>query len=119
MPAVRTRVGTFRRGGPAPVKRRNSLSPTVVDRMAERDGLLPVWIRCPKTGPEHYAGFSRAKLYELAGDSKIRSVSIREPGQVRGTRLFHLGSILEFIAGCEAAANAEATAATTEGSAEA
>ena len=62
---------------------------------------LPVWIRSPKTGPEHYTGFSRAKLYEGAGKGHFRSVSIREPGQVKGTRLFHLQSILDFIARCE------------------
>lgn len=62
---------------------------------------LPVWIRAPKTGTEFYAGFSRAKLYELASEGKIRSVSIREPGQVKGTRLFNLQSIFDFIESCE------------------
>lgn len=76
--------------------------------MAERQAQLPVWIRAPKSGPEHYSGFSRAKLYEMAGDRKIRSVSIREPGQVKGVRLFHLGSILDFVARCEAEANGAA-----------
>lgn len=90
-----------------PVVRRK-LSTTAAELMAERQGQLPVWIRSPKAGPEHYTGFSRAKLYELAGDGKIRSVSIREPGQVKGVRLFHLGSILDFVARCEATANAVA-----------
>lgn len=62
---------------------------------------LPVWIRSPKHGVEFYSGFSRAKLYEGAGKGHFRSVSIREPGQVKGTRLFHLQSILDFIAKCE------------------
>src|ERR1035437_9398921 len=62
---------------------------------------LPVWIRPPKLGVEFYSGFSRAKLYEGAGKGHFRSVSIREPGQVKGTRLFHLQSILDFIARCE------------------
>jgi len=62
---------------------------------------LPVWIRSPKQGVEFYTGFSRAKLYEGAGKGHFRSVSIREPGQVKGTRLFHLQSILDFIAKCE------------------
>ena len=87
---------------------RRKLSTTTADLMAERSGLLPVWIRSPKSGPEHYTGFSRAKLYEMAGDGKIRSVSIREPGQVKGVRLFHLASILDFVARCEAEANATA-----------
>lgn len=62
---------------------------------------MPVWIRAPKSGEEFYSGFSRAKLYQLAGEGHIRTASIREPGKVRGTRLFHLQSILEFIAKCE------------------
>ncbi|PAW89512.1 MAG: hypothetical protein B9S33_02670 [Pedosphaera sp. Tous-C6FEB] len=89
---------------------RRKLSTTAAELQAERDGKLPVWIRSPKSGPEHYCGFSRAKLYELAGDGKIRSVSIRQPGQVKGVRLFHLGSILDFVARCETEANTTATA---------
>ena len=65
---------------------------------------LPVWIRPPKTGVEFYSGFSRAKLYEGAGKGHFRSVSIRQPGQVKGTRLFHLASILAFIEKCEKSA---------------
>lgn len=37
---------------------------------------MPCWVRSPKIGAEYYSGFSRAKLYELAGAGKIRSVSI-------------------------------------------
>jgi hypothetical protein len=98
-----------RRSGEKIIKPR-ALSPRVLELIKERDGLLPVWIRAPVTGPEHYTGFSRAKLYELAGAGKIRSVSIREPGQVRGCRLFNLASILAFIEGCERDAMREAGA---------
>ena len=69
--------------------------------MTDREGILPVWIRSPKQGTEYYTGLSRAKLYELATKRAIRSVSIRAPGQIRGTRLFHLASILEFLEKCE------------------
>ncbi len=62
-----------------------------------------MWIRAPKSGPEHYTGFTRSKLYELDAKEKIRSTSIREPGQVKGTRLFNLQSILDFIESCETA----------------
>jgi hypothetical protein len=92
-----------RRSGEKIVKPR-ALSPRVLELIKERDGLLPVWVRAPVTGPEHYTGFTRAKLYELHADRKIRSVSIREPGQVRGVRLFNLASILQFIDECEQAA---------------
>lgn len=70
----------------------------------DRDGALPVWIRAPKTGTEFYTGASRAKLYEWASKKYIRSVSIREPGQIKGTRVFNLLSILAFIEKCEAEA---------------
>ena len=70
-------------------------------RMAEREGVLPVWVRAPKRGHEFYSGCSRPKLYEWAGKNYIRSVSIREPGRIKGVRLFHLASILTFIEQCE------------------
>lgn len=83
---------------------RRKLAPRASEVLAERNGVLPVWIRVPARGPEHYTGFSRAKLYELAAAGKVRSVSIREPGQIKGTRLFNLQSVLDFIARHEEAA---------------
>ena len=73
--------------------------------LAERQAGLPVWVRSPKSGTEHYTGFSRSKLYEGAAKGHFRSVSIREPGQVKGTRLFLLSSILAFIERSEAKQN--------------
>jgi len=72
----------------------------VNELLSDRDGVLPVWIRSPKAGPEHYTGMGRSKLYELAAKGKIKSRSIREPGQIKGTRLFNLQSILDFIESC-------------------
>ena len=74
---------------------------------------LPVWIRPPRNGGvEYYTGISRSKLYELAGKGRIESRSIREPGQIKGTRLFLLKSVLDFIANCEpVAVNQDANAA--------
>lgn len=91
---------------PAPNPKRR-LSTTAAELQAERDGLLPVWVRSPRQGVEFYTGFSRSYLYALAGEGKCRSVSIRSPGQIKGVRLFHLGSLLDFIAKCETSANAE------------
>lgn len=106
-PSAEALVAQVMPAGQAPVASpKRKLAVTAAELQTERDGLLPCWIRSPKGGPEHYTGFSRAKLYELAGDAKIRSVSIREPGKVKGVRLFHLGSILDFVARCEAEANA-------------
>ena len=80
------------------------LAPQARELLQDRAGNLPVWIRSPKGGTEFYTGLSRAKLYELAGAGKIKSVSIRKPGQVKGTRLFSLASIFSFIESCGAGA---------------
>jgi hypothetical protein len=66
-----------------------SLAPSAAQIMSDRDGSLPVWVRAPKRG------------HEWAGKGFIRSVSIREPGKIKGVRLFHLASILGFIERCE------------------
>jgi hypothetical protein len=65
--------------------------------LQDKEGPLPVWIRPPKSGCDYWCGLSRSKLYLLAQERKIRSASIREPGQIKGTRLFELRSILDFI----------------------
>jgi hypothetical protein len=88
------------------------LSPQAGELLTERTNGLPVWIRSPKQGVDFHSGFSRAKLYELAGMGAIRSVSIRQPGQIKGTRLFNLASILAFIEKCEQGAADEAAAQT-------
>lgn len=74
----------------------------IAELLSERQNTLPVWIRAPKSGVEYYTGLSRAKLYEWKAKGYIRSVSIREPGQIKGTRLFHLASIFAAIEKCEA-----------------
>jgi hypothetical protein len=83
------------------------LSPRAGELLTERTSGLPVWIRSPKTGPDYFCGFSRSKLYDAATKGHIRSVSIREPGQMKGTRLFNLASILAYIEKCEQAATKE------------
>jgi hypothetical protein len=57
----------------------------------------PEWVRAPSRGQEYFSGFGRSKLYQLANEGEIRSVSIRGEGKEKGTRLFHLQSILDFI----------------------
>ena len=90
---------------PGTTKSGNPLTANLTDLLSDRDEIhRPVWIRCPVRGTEHFTGLRRGYLYALAGQRKIRSVSIRAPGKVRGTRLFHLASILAFIATREAEA---------------
>ena len=42
-------------------------------------------------------GLSRSYLYNLASERKIRSVSIRKPGAIKGRRLFDCASIRAFL----------------------
>ena len=86
---------------------KSSVSLRAAELLAETEGGYPVWIRAPKHGAEKYTGFGRSKLYELAGKCLIRTASIKGRYQTKGTRLFHLGSILEFIARCELEGGAE------------
>ena len=72
------------------------------DIMQDSDGPLPVWIRPPKAGLEFFTGLSRSKLYSLGAEGKIKTRSLREPGQIKGTRLFLLKSILDHIESSEA-----------------
>jgi hypothetical protein len=50
---------------------------------------------------DFWCGLTRAKLYSLTAEGHIRSVSLREPGQIRGCRLFHLKSIFDYFERCE------------------
>ncbi len=77
--------------------RQRRLSPRASEILAQHCGTLPIWIRPPKVGLDFHTGLSRPKLYQLAAEGHIRSVSIREPGQVKGTRLFDLQSILNYF----------------------
>jgi len=81
-----------------PVRRRR-LSVTATNLLDDRDIRgLPCWVRAPVRGVEFYSGVSRAKLYDLSAKGLIRSASLREPGQIKGTRLFDLQSVLSYIA---------------------
>ena len=52
-------------------------------------------------GARHMFSLSRSFLYQLAAENKIRSVSIRRPGALKGRKLFNVQSIKNFLAKCE------------------
>jgi len=54
-----------------------------------------VWMKVPEVVRGY--GISRTKLFLLAKTGKIKSVSLREPGTARGTRLFCVKSIEDYI----------------------
>jgi hypothetical protein len=53
------------------------------------------WIRVPDAVRRF--GLSRTKLYQLAGDGRLRTVSLRDEGMTKATRLFHVESLRNFI----------------------
>ena len=59
----------------------------------------PEWTRLPKEGLCPWSSLSRTKLNSLIlGDNPpVKSVSLRKRGQIKGTRLIHLPSLLEYL----------------------
>ncbi|WP_425503686.1 helix-turn-helix transcriptional regulator [Luteolibacter flavescens] len=55
----------------------------------------PVYIRVTEACREY--SLSRSKLYQMINAGKFRSVSLREPGQVRATRLINRASLEAYI----------------------
>jgi len=42
-------------------------------------------------------GIRRSYAYHLVDEGVIKSVALKEPGEKRGKRLFHVGSVREYI----------------------
>ncbi len=79
--------------------------------LSERDAqtALPVWFRAPSaTKHDPIFSLTRPKLYQLAGDGLIKSVSLREKHQQRATRLFSTASVAAYINSCAARAEGKA-----------
>jgi hypothetical protein len=56
----------------------------------------PEFVRLPVKGNCPYCHLSRPYLYQLINSGKIKTVSLRKPGNQRGVRLIHLESVLAF-----------------------
>jgi len=66
----------------------------------------PEFIRLPKRGQCPITGLTRSKLYDLISPNEgngfkppVKSVSLRKPGQTKGTRLIVLQSLLAYLRG--------------------
>ncbi len=57
--------------------------------------IKPVWIRLPDL--MRLYGLSRTKAIQLSNEGKIQSVSLREEGMSKATRLFNVASLESFI----------------------
>jgi hypothetical protein len=58
----------------------------------------PEFIRLPKQGKLcPHSGLSRAYLYQLANDGRIKTLSLRERGKARGVRLIVYDSLMGYL----------------------
>lgn len=55
------------------------------------------WFRPKAKGQDPVFGLTRPMLYALAQQGKIKTANIRKPGAIRGTRLFHRGSVFAYL----------------------
>src|SRR5579859_4650284 len=58
---------------------------------------LPEFIRVPTKGLCPWTGLSRSKFYGLISEGVVGTVCLRKRGAVRGTRLIHLRSLLNYL----------------------
>ena len=65
--------------------------------ISERVFTYPIWVRPPKGGLCPYTCLSRAALYGYAEKGLIRTAKLRLEGKQKGTRFFHVPSILALI----------------------
>jgi hypothetical protein len=55
----------------------------------------PEWVRIDEA--VRLFGLSRSRLYQLIGQKRIKSFSLRERNQIKGTRLLNYDSLCEFF----------------------
>ena len=86
-----------------------TLAPSITpDVLAQIESLRqlerPEFVRLPRGGNEHFSGLTRSKLNALVlpcpennGKPPVRSVCLRQPGRIKGVRLIHLQSLLDYL----------------------
>ncbi len=64
-----------------------------------QDGQGPYdrWVRMPSHGREPNTGLSRAHIYQLIKNGKIKTASLRQPGKLTGVRVIWLRSLMSYI----------------------
>ena len=65
----------------------------------------PLWIRVPQA--RQLTNLSRSKIYELLAEGRIRSASLRDPGQRHATRLIDRADLLRYLDGFATGGNAK------------
>ena len=67
----------------------------------------PEWIRLPRPGEqEPRTGLTRSVISRLCAEGKVKSITLRERGKLRGVRLVRLESLLGYLRNLDATQNA-------------
>ena len=84
----------------------NTTAPVATPASATSTTSEREFLRLPKSGQCPITGLTRSKLYDLISPSEdngfkppVKSVSLRKPGQIKGTRLIVLQSLLDYLYG--------------------
>ena len=84
----------------------NTTAPVAAPASAASTPSEREFLRLPKSGQCPITGLTRSKLYDLISPSEdngfkppVKSVSLRKPGQIKGTRLIVLQSLLDYLYG--------------------
>ena len=67
---------------------------------------IPEWIRLPRPGEhEPRTGLTRSVIARLCAEGKVKSITLRERGKLRGCRLVSLESLLAYLRSLDATQN--------------
>ena len=82
----------------------NTTAPVAAPASAASTTSEREFLRLPKSGPCPITGLTRSKLYDLISPNEdngfkppVKSVSLRKPGQIKGTRLIVRQSLLDYL----------------------
>jgi hypothetical protein len=77
-------------------------------RLGATAGEVPEWIRLPRPGEhEPRTGLTRSVISRLCAEGKVKSITLRERGKLRGCRLVSLESLILFLRGLDTEQNAQ------------
>lgn len=92
-------------------KSTTALASSSVNPTTETNALPREWLRIKEAC--EFSRVSKPKLYDLINRGLIKSVSLRERGQIKGTRLVSFDSLRDFLRSRMTGGESSATTGTT------
>ena len=63
-------------------------------------GKYEQWVRLPTKPGERLQGLSRATIYLLINEGRVKSACLKKPGNLTGIRLIWLKSLMDYLERC-------------------